>query len=175
MTRDPLKEVLQMSKGYGGRSYNLPLKHSDFFKDSKYDLEYLGLSFSQRLTCFFVFFALGGLSFFYSLMNIISVVFSPTKFVIPYAFSNITFFVMIGFVLGFKTYFRSLFSRERRNITMIFLLTTIVTLYSAFKVSSYFIHLAMVLLQVTSFIVFVVSFVPGGSQGIGTMIKMMMK
>ncbi|KAG0416258.1 hypothetical protein EQH57_1196, partial [Dictyocoela roeselum] len=129
MARDPLKEVLQMSKGYG-KTYNIPLKHSDFFKDTKYDLEYLGLSFAQRLTCFFVCLTIGGLSFFYSLMNIITVVFYPTKFVVPYAFSNIMFFMMIGFMLGFKTYFRSLFSKERRNITLLFMTTTFIALYS---------------------------------------------
>merc|ERR1711915_954701 len=74
----------------------------------------------------------------YSMFNIFSAITNPSKFALPYAFSNFLFFTMIGFLIGFRKYFKSTFSQNRWRYTLVFLLSTFFTIYSAMKIQSYF-------------------------------------
>lgn len=167
---DPLQKILSSKK-----IYQIPLQNSHLFKSQKFDMNHLGLSFSQRIVMFCLCLILGSLSFLYAMMNILSVVFNPAKFALPYAFSNLLFFSMLGFVFGFRTYYANLLSKKKRKFTGLFLGSTVLTLFVCFRGYFYAIVLGCVFMQVASFIVFAVSFVPGGSEGISSMIRLMIK
>lgn len=171
-----LKEIFQYSKEYD-MANGIPLRHNKYnryFRDNnKYDLEYFGLTFTQRVGCFLTCLAVGFLFFMYSLFNILGAITNPSKFALPYAFSNFLFFTMIGFLVGFKKYFKSIFSQNRWKYSTTFLISTFFTIYSAMKIKSYFFNLAMALIQISSFIMFAITFLPSGADKMGDFIKMM--
>lgn len=172
MPTDKLKEILKNSKDYSSSSY-IPIHTKDFFRDANaIDTEHFGLTFSQRMTCFAICMLFGLLSFIYSLMNILSAFVKPTKFAFPYAISNLIFFFMMGFVFGFKTYLKNVFSKKRRNYTLFFIVITILTLYCAISIQAYLFNFALAMLQIVSFVVFSVSFIPGGSHGLSAVMTM---
>lgn len=172
-----LKDIFQYSKEYD-MANGIPLRHNKYnryFRDSnKYDLEFFGLTFTQRVGCFFTFFITGFLFMTYSLFNILSAITNPSKFALPYAFSNFLFFSMIGFLVGFRKYLKSTFSYNRWRYTTIFLICTFFTLYSSLKIQSYFFNLTMALFQISSFIMFAITFLPKGADKMGDFFKMML-
>lgn len=172
MKTDPLQKILSRTTSSSTR-FNIPLKHSQFFREPKgFDFDFFGLTFTQRISCFLTFLLLGIFSFSYSLFNILTAVFNPAKFALPYAFSNFLFFFMFGFILGFKSYLQNCFSGNKKMYTSIFLCCTFLTIYSAMKFRSYILNLIFTFTQITSFVIFVISFFPGGTKGISGMISM---
>lgn len=171
------KDIFQYSKEYD-MANDIPLRHNKYnryFRESnKYDLDFFGLTFSQRVGCFFTCLVTGFLFFMYSLFNILGAITRPSKFALPYAFSNFLFFTMIGFLVGFRKYFKSTFSQNRWKYTTTFLVCTFFTIYCAMKINSYFFNLAMALLQISSFIMFAITFLPKGADKMGDFFKMML-
>jgi hypothetical protein len=161
---DPLQQALKEKEKH--IFYNIPRKYEQIFKQKEYDLEYFGLSLFHRAICFIVCFGIALLSFFYSMMRIFTAVLYPAQFILPYALSNFLFFVMFGFLLGFKSYFTNLFSEKKRTFTSFFIVCTLLTLYSALSIKSYFINLSLCVLQICSFVIFSLTFIPGGTNGI---------
>lgn len=167
---DPLYNALNNSKR---SSFSIPIAGRPSFT-SKINMEHFGLTYSQRFLAFFCCLILGVLTFFYSLMNLIYVGIRPYKFAIPYAFSNLFFFTMIGFIKGFKSYFKDLNAPHKRLYTYTFVFTTFLTLYMASK-THYLFSMALMIMQVISFIAFAISFLPGGAGGMTSMIKMFIR
>merc|ERR1711915_212471 len=161
-----IREIFQYSKEYD-MANGIPLRHNKYnryFKDNdKYDLEFFGLTFTQRVGCFFTCFFIGFLFFIYSMLNILGSITNPSKFALPYAFSNFLFFIMIGFLIGFKKYFKSIFSENRWKYTCSFLFSTFFTIYCALKIQSYLFNLLMALVQISCFIIFAITFLPKGA------------
>ena len=156
-------------------NYKLP-QSSIFLNSSSYkSLDGLKLTFSQRMTCFLVFFVFGLLSFFYSMTKLFTAIFSPTKFIIPYVFSNLMFFTMMGFIYGFKDYFKSLFSKNRKRFTLGFLSSTAATIFFCNFVNFYILNLVFVAIQIVSFCMFAITFVPFGANTLNMMLKNMFK
>lgn len=144
------------------------------FYQKRVDFEYFGLSYSQRFLAFTICLVMAILTFFYSLMNSFYIVLKPYKFAVPYAISNLFFFIMIGFLKGFRTYFRGLNEPHKRVYTYTFILSTFMTLYMAAK-SYYVVSMLLMILQVISFVCFAISFIPGGAGGLTSMIKMFIR
>jgi len=165
---------LNMSDSYTSR-YKLPFRRNDLFKKNAIDLEYFNMSFAQRMTAFFLCLVLAGITFAYSLFNIMGAVFSPTKFALPYAISNYLFFFMFGFIFGFKTYVKKIFSAKKRIYTLTFLLCTLLNLYSGLFLKSYILGVFLSLFQVGTFLVFMAIFLPGGTDGISSIVSLMFK
>lgn len=170
---DPLQEALKEKEKH--IFYNIPRKYEQIFKQKEYDLEYFGLSLFHRAICFTICFIVAILAFFYSMVRIFTAVIYPAQFILPYAASNFLFFVMFGFLLGFKSYFSNLFSEKKRAYTSFFLLCTLLTLYSALTIKSYFINLSLCILQVSSFVVFSLTFIPGGTNGISSIFSLVIR
>merc|ERR1712179_781095 len=82
----------------------IPTRESLFKNTPSFDFGTLGMTFSQRITCMLICLLMGSISFVYAFTSLFSALFSPTKFILPYVFSNIMFFTMVGFFRGFKTY-----------------------------------------------------------------------
>merc|ERR1712150_47060 len=116
------------------------------------------MTFSQRITCMLICLLMGSISFVYAFTSLFSALFSPTKFILPYVFSNIMFFTMVGFFRGFKTYYRSLFTRQRRRYTTLFLGSTVFTVFSCYFIRFYLLNLVLIFAQMISFCVFAVTF-----------------
>ncbi|KAL6122248.1 hypothetical protein NUSPORA_00714 [Nucleospora cyclopteri] len=169
-TNDPLYDALQKHKK---SSFSIPIASGKHF-NSKINLEHFGLTYSQRFIAFTLCVIMGIVSFFYSLVNILFIITKPAKFAVPYAFSNLCFFISIGFIKGFRTYFRDLNASHKRIYSYTFLFSTVVTLYFASN-SFYVTSLVIMFFQVISFICFAISFVPGGAQGLTSLIQMFLK
>lgn len=168
--RDPLQEALDSR-----RLYNMSANHSKFFKTNKVDLEHFGMSFPQRVTAFILSLVVGLVLFFYSLSRLLFLAFNPAAFVAPYVLSNFIFFFMFGFLSGFRTYFRNLFSKSKRNFTITFISTTIMAMYVSMVLKSRFYNFVFAVVQIISFVCFLVTFLPGGSSGLTSLINMFIK
>ncbi|OQS55553.1 SFT2 [Ecytonucleospora hepatopenaei] len=166
---DPLFMELNQYRSKGGF-----FKGNNTFFESKFDFEYFGLSYSQRFLAFVICFVCAIVTFFYALMNTFYIPLKPYKFAVPYAFSNLFFFIMIGFLKGFKSYFRGLNAPHKRLYTYTFLISTFMTIYFAAK-SYYIVSMFLMILQIASFGCFAISFIPGGAGGLSSMLKMMFK
>lgn len=171
--RDPLQEALSAKKSQS--FYNIPISHGNFFKTRKFDLEHLGMSFTQRVFAFVICLCLGAVLFFYSLTTILFSIGRPTAFGFPYALSNTLFFFMFGFLSGFRTYFGNLFSKSKRVYTIAFMSATVFTLYVSFTKIRHFFKLLSAILQVITFSGFVITFLPGGSAGLTSLINLFIK
>lgn len=172
-TRDPLQDALNAKKSYS--FYSVPTSRSNFFKTQKYDFEHFGLSFGQRIVAFCICLALGALLFFYSFTRLLTVVVNPAAFARPYTFGNLIFFVMFGFLSGFKSYFINLFSKSKRIYTIAFIASTFMTLYFTLFFKSYFLNLILMFVQIGAFACFAVTFLPGGTTGISSLFGLMLK
>jgi len=151
---------------------NKSLEHGNFFNERILDLEFLGMTFMQRMTSFVVCLILGAILFFYSLTRLLFIAFNPVGFVVPYVLSNFIFFFMFGFISGFKTYFRNLFSKNKRVFTGTFVITTIMTMYVSLALKSGFYNLFFAVVQSISFVCFVITFFPGGASAITGFVKL---
>lgn len=172
-TSDPLQEAL--SQKSTGSLYRLAQSRSNFFKKQKFDTEYLGLSFSQRIMGFSAFAIIGFLLFFIALYRMIFFVNGLTGFVVPYVFSNILLGTMFGFISGFKTYFSRLLSKEKKGFTLVFMGVTVLTLYSAFVIKKFTYVFFFGIAQMVSFVMFLITFLPGGISGLKSLFSMFFK
>jgi len=153
--------------------YEIPLNNSKFFETRKFNVEHFGLSLTQRFTAFFACFILGILSFVYAITNIVYYITNPSKFAFPYAFSNLMFFIMFGFIKGFKTYMIDLFKPSKRPYSISFIVTTSVTLYFSSSVN-YIFKLMLLIIQIVSCISFGITFIPGGAFGLSSIMSMIL-
>lgn len=150
-------------------------KIHNFLKTSKFDMDFLGMSFSQRIISFVVCLSMAVILFVYSLYKLVFFIISPTAFVAPYVLSNILFFFMFGFISGFKTYITNLFSEKKRKFTATFILTTLLTMHSAFFIGRWHYVLFFGLIQIFSFLSFIVTFIPGGAMGLTNLLNMIIR
>lgn len=172
-SNDPLQEVL--SQRNTGSLYRMAQSRSNFFKTQKFDYEYFGLSFVQRIIAFVICAVVGLLLFFTSLYRVMFIAINPTGFVAPYVLSNFLFFNMFGFLSGFKTYFSRLFSKEKKGFTIAFIAVTAVTMYSAFILKRSLYVFCFGVVQIFTFVMFLATFVPGGTAGLTSLLNMAIK
>lgn len=168
---DPLRQAFKAKESQTFCS-PIPQRYEQIFKTKKYDLEHFGLTFFQRVMCFSVCFVAGLLSFFYSMIRITTAVFSPSGFIIPYTLSNFLFFIMFGFLLGFRSYVQGLFSKKKYAHSSWFIGSTMMTLYVVMRYDSYLLNLAFCFVQVVSFVIFALTFIPGGTAGVSSVVGM---
>lgn len=94
------------------------------------------------------------------------VILRPAKFVVPYCLSSILVFVSFGFLHGFYSYGRHLFSPNRWPFSTAFLGTTAVTLYVAMVLKMYVLTVPMAVVQLVAMAAYIVSYIPGGTSGL---------
>lgn len=122
------------------------------------------LNASQRMACIVTTGAIGGISFFYSITKLFTVLFSPSSFLVPYLLSNCMIFSMIGFIKGFDHFLKSLLQHQRRRYSMIFAISTLATIFNVWLFRSYVLSVLSVIFQTVGFGCFCFSFVPFGCQ-----------
>lgn len=171
---DQLKEAL-LHRQSKTTIKNMFQNSNPFFKEQKFDFEYFGMSFAKRILSFIVCLCTGTFLFMYSLYKMIFLALNPTGFVVPYVISNLLFFVMFGFISGFKTYARNLMAKNKRNFTISFIVTTLATLYASFLIRKAWVTVVFGFIQIFSFIFFLLTFLPGGTTGMTSFLGMLMK
>lgn len=172
--KDPLQEAL--TRRSSASLYRVAQSHSNFFKSTKkFNYEYFGMSILQRAIGFAICSIVGLFLFVTSLYRMILVPINPTGFVVPYVLSNVLFFIMFGFVSGFKTHFKKLFSKDKKIFTIAFIGITLLTLYFTFVLKGKIVMFFFGIVQIFSFIGFLVTFLPGGTTGLITLLNLAIK
>lgn len=131
--------------------------------------ETLGMTRTQRYVAFGICMAGAAVLFMLSMVALPLAMFKPSKFAAPYCLASLFVFISFGFLHGFVSYLRHLFSRERFAYTALFFGTTLLTLYSAMSNLGYIVTVLSILAQLVCLVVYVLSYVPGGQSGISLM------
>ena len=132
-----------------------------------------GLDYSTRFRLFvcllllsLLFFALG------FVVGLPALALRPQKFALCFTFGSLTFMGSFSMLSGPAAHLRSMLSPDRLAFTGVYLSTTFSTLYLTFSyggVSGYFLVLASTCLQLLALVWYLVTFIPGGSRGLGVL------
>lgn len=133
--------------------------------------ENLGLSTSQRYMAFGLLILGALLLFFLSFVHMPLLIVRPGKFIIPFCLANFFIFCSFGFIYGFYSYIKHLFSSNRWPFTAAFLGTTMLTLYVAMVMRMYALTFPAVVLQLISTIAYVISYIPGGAGNVKSLVS----
>lgn len=144
--------------------------NTSFGQDSWF--ESLGLSKMQRYSAFALFLVASAFLFLLAFLHFPLVIISPRKFVVPYCLASLLVAISFGFIHGFVSYVKHLFSPEKRLLSIAFYGFTFVTLYVAFSLKSYILTAIFSIIQFVSMIAYIVSYVPGGSSGMSMLTTM---
>ncbi|KAH9255312.1 hypothetical protein BASA81_006764 [Batrachochytrium salamandrivorans] len=120
----------------------------------------LQMSYSTRIKGFAICFLLG------ALMSITStfVILNPVKFAISYSIGNVLSLASTGFLVGPMRQMRMACDPIRRVAFVIFVLSFIATLVSAFAIKKSLVTLVFVIVQVLAGAWYTVSYIPYGRQ-----------
>lgn len=127
-------------------------------------------SYSKFLIVLFI----GVCLLFLSLMFLPMVVFSPQKFVFMFSLGSFITIYSFIFYYGTNEFMKMIFCQERRMYTISFLASLGIGFYFMFKPTYYIIALLCSGLQMVVMVIFVLSFIPGGKNGIAFIINMML-
>lgn len=130
-------------------------------------------SIQQSYCKFGIFLTIGVIFFALAVMFLPIFWLSPKKFVS--LFSLGTFFSIFSFIFvyGHKDFFSMIFSKERQGYSLIYLCSTFIGIYYSFNPTFYLLSLFCSIIQFIVTIIFVLSFIPGGSSGIAFIISML--
>lgn len=130
----------------------------------------LGMNYQQRFKVFCglillsaLFFALG----FFVGLPMMAV--RPQKFALSFTFGSLTFMSSFAILRGPQVHFISMFQSERLPFTIVYLFSMFMTLYCTFHTygpKAYVLVMACSILQIMALLWYLVTFLPGGSQGL---------
>ena len=119
----------------------------------------------KNITVFLSLLGLGSLLICFSIFLIPFIITSPSKFSMCFAFGCSLVLISFLFYHGTKNYVLKLFDKKRFTITILFIFSILVgIIFSLGK--HYFISLLCSLFQLLSLVLFVLTFIPGGKNGI---------
>ncbi|KAL3108380.1 hypothetical protein niasHT_015302 [Heterodera trifolii] len=134
-----------------------------------------GLTRFQRIAAFFLCIFAAGFCFTTAMMLIPVLVLQTRKFAALNTLGSVFFIVSFGFLWGPLAYCQFLFSEPRRVVTAVYLLSVLATLYTSLWLQSSLLTVITAALQTFGLIWFLLSYVPGGENGLkwmGRMAKM---
>ncbi|KAJ8681014.1 hypothetical protein QAD02_016801 [Eretmocerus hayati] len=126
----------------------------------------------QRLSAFGFCFVMGILCFSLSTFYIPVLILKARKFALLYTMGSLFFLMSFSFLWGPMSYFKSLFSMERRLFSFIYITTLTGTLYFALHLQSTPLTVLCAVCQLIAMMVFLISHIPGGTTGILFFTKM---
>ncbi|KAF5837407.1 Got1/Sft2-like family-domain-containing protein [Dunaliella salina] len=129
---------------------------------------------SQQLAYMFTFLAAGFVLLLLAFMLFLPIiVLSPSKFALSFTLGCL--FIMAGFsqLRGWKQQVAHMFSQERLMFTATYLGSILSTLYAALFMHSYILSLVCSGLQVVALAYYLLSYFPGGEQGVRFVLGMM--
>jgi hypothetical protein len=130
----------------------------------------LGMNYHQRFKVFCglillsaLFFALG----FFVGLPMMAV--RPQKFALSFTFGSLTFMSSFAILRGPEAHFTSMFHPDRLLFTVVYLSSMFMTLYCTFRTygpKAYVLVMGCSILQIMALLWYLVTFLPGGSQGL---------
>eukprot|EP00892_Ulva_mutabilis_P012218 jgi/Ulvmu1/9369/UM050_0121.1 len=123
---------------------------------------------------YFSAFVCGAIVFFFMAFFVFlpMLVFAPAKFALSFTFGSLCTMAAMNMLSGWKAGLEHMFSAERRLFTAVYLGSMFATLYAALYMRSYLLSLAFSAVQVLALAFYVVSYFPGGAQGMQFMLGM---
>jgi hypothetical protein len=123
---------------------------------------------------FFITLLIGLAFIFLSLLFLPLIVLTPQKFLVLFSIGSFIIISSFIFIHGTSEYFKMLFNKERCIFTVVYILSIIAGLYSAYFMNNYLLSLLSAGCQFITLIIFVLSFIPGGRAGISFILSMLM-
>ncbi|TPX34007.1 hypothetical protein SmJEL517_g03246 [Synchytrium microbalum] len=131
------------------------------------DVDWFGLSLTQRLVGFGVCLLLAAICFLLAFfVGLPLMVISPSKFAVPYTFGSILAMASFALLRGPATHLKNLFSRERLPFTGLYFGSMALTLYFSMGLHSYLGTIFTAVIQIICLLYFLGSYVPGGTAGL---------
>ncbi|KAL7079741.1 hypothetical protein ACQ4LE_001151 [Meloidogyne hapla] len=134
-----------------------------------------GLNRFQRIAAFFLCLFAAGFCFTTAMMLLPILIIQTRKFAALNTLGSAFFVVSFGFLWGPIPYFKFIFSESRRLVTAIYFISVITTLYTSLWLRSTSLTIIASSFEAFSLIWFLLSYVPGGENGLkwmGRMAKM---
>ena len=123
------------------------------------------LSLQDRLIGFGICFGLGSLFQFMSMGSIIGVIVGrPNKFAFLYTCGNIISIFGTFFLIGPKRQLQNMTNPQRRNASLIFISSIILTILSLYIFHSKLLTILFVIIQFGAYIWYILSYIPYGQQ-----------
>ena len=122
-----------------------------------------GLSWHQRLGLFFMSFFAGALMLVlaFSFLSLI-LLGQSAKFTMAYALANVFFLLSSSFLTGPQQQLLTMFHPSRMLISSLYLLTLVLTLFTAWQVRVFYIVLPLMVVQIVCLLLYVTSYLPFG-------------
>ena len=135
------------------------------WKDKLANTIITNIEVQRNITVFLTLLGLGSLLLCFSIFMLPFIITSPSKFSLCFAFGCTLVLISFLFYHGTKNYVLKLFDKKRFTITILFICSIIIgIIFSLGK--HYFISLLCSLFQLVSLVLFVLTFIPGGKNGI---------
>jgi len=173
------EESNPLDKKEGTESTPVISKFLKYFKpEAKQEEENLGLfgrcyksalnscEVEQSYTIFFIVITVGMGLLCLSLFFLPMVVFAPQKFVALFSLGTTIIILSFIFIYGTAEYCKKLFAKDRRAISILFIVSIFVGLWFSFIKNLYFVSLICAVFQLFTLVIFTLSFIPGGQYGI---------
>jgi hypothetical protein len=120
---------------------------------------------------FFIILAVGLGVIFFSLLFLPFVILSPQKFLSLFSLGSIIILSSFIFVYGTSAYIKMLFEKNRLIYTIAYITSIVLGFYFAYIKESFIFSLISVGVQFITLMIFVLTFIPGGSTGISFIIE----
>uniref|UniRef100_A0A6M2E1G4 Vesicle transport protein n=1 Tax=Xenopsylla cheopis TaxID=163159 RepID=A0A6M2E1G4_XENCH len=120
----------------------------------------------QRLICFIICISVGLICFCLSAMYIPMLVFKARKFALLFTLGSLFFIFSASFLYGPMNHMKSLFSKPRLLMTVVYFGTLIGTLYCALNLKSTPLTIGFAMLQVVALLWSTIANFPGGVAGL---------
>ena len=122
-----------------------------------------GLSWHQRLGLFFLSCFAGALMLFLSFSFLPLILLGQSsKFTMAYALANVFFLASSSFLTGPQQQLMTMFHPSRMAISSLYLLSLVGTLYAAWQVRVFYVVLPLMVVQVVTLLMYVMSYLPFG-------------
>ena len=120
----------------------------------------------KNRTVFFSLLCIGSFLLCITLLMIPLIITSPSKFSMSLAFGSCFLIISFLFYYGTKNYVMKLFDKKRFLLTLLYI-SSIILSFVFWFIDNYFLSLLSSLYQSLCFVLFGLSFIPGGQSGIG--------
>lgn len=118
---------------------------------------------TQRFALFVLFLLVSFICFALALSMLPLLILQPTKFLLCLTFGNICSMLAFIVLRGIRVHLSNMFSKEKRYISAVYVVSTICTIYVVLILQSTPLTLVLAIVQVGSIVSYFMSYLPGGS------------
>lgn len=179
MSGDTMAESLPLFFGEGGALNSLPNLDISGTLEAQMPQKVMGMNYQQRFKVFIISLFISGLFFglaFFIGLPLVTV--RPQKFALCFTLGSLSFMCSFAILKGPRAHISSMLAYERLPFTTVYLISMFATLYFTFTVggmSGYVSVMGASGLQLASLMWYLVTFIPGGANGLKVVVSGMMK